>query len=391
MNNEKGVYLVFVSIFLVALLYLLGLAIDAGKLELDKVRLQRASDAGAIVGGSRIGDIAKTDVEKLAVLVAKDNMNIHKLFYDNKNIANYITAKMLTNTDLAVNANTDTETFIIGKAVKGKANWNLYSNAASQKRPVAVVLVLDISGSMNDTIKGTKKTKLDALKSAAQTFVNSFDEAKDVFSLVTFSDNSSVPYVLAKPFSKATLNQKITNLSADGWTNTDSGVKAANGQLDNIASVVGPGYDAYLKVIVLITDGAPNRNNGSNYPNSCPSNYNKKDIVYPILESDKARSKGTVVFSIGIGQQDSNTFDAFQTQPTDSDPGQSLIKRVMLHRLANDPSSGASDPSFPSGCFPDYKQISDKPLGRYLESTDPNDISYMLNQVSLEIQMRLTK
>lgn len=383
-NDEKGIYVTFVAIILVAMLYFIGLAIDGGVMEFRRMHLQRATDAAAVVGGSRIGDISKSDVEKLALLVAQDNMQANGLTFDAKNI----NTKMVTNTNLEVSTLTPSNTFIIGHWVNGTSVVDLSAVAASQKRPVAVTLVVDTSGSMNDSI-GKGRTKLDALKSAAKTFVNSFDETKDALSLVTFNESATASYPLAKPFSKADLSKVIDGLNANGKTNTDSGMTLANAELNKVASVIGAGYDAYLKVIVLITDGAPNLNAGGKYPAGCPSDQNKKDIVFPILQADYARANGTVVFTIGIGSQDSNVKDAFQTQPTSSGVGSSLIKRVMLHRLANDITSASADPVFPTSCFANFD--ASKPTGRYLESTDPNDISYMLNQVSLAIKMRLTK
>lgn len=390
MRNEKGIYTVFTAITLVMLMFVLGLAIDSGRLELDRTRLQLASDAGAVVSGSRIGDMSKADVEKLGRLVAQDNMKANRLFFDSNNVGNYITAVMTTNNDVEVTSKTVSETFFIGKVVSGKPSWNLSAPAAAKKRPVAVTLVLDVSRSMNEKASSTCtrncQTKLSALKSAAKVFVNSFDEAKDALSLVVYSDTATVKYTLAKPFSKTQLSNVIENLQVDNRTNIHAGMISARQQFVNMPTVVGAGYEAYQKVIVLITDGAPNLNAGTKLPAGCNPVSGAENIVLPVIEADLARADNILVFGIAIGTTDTNLTNYYQTLNNSS-----LIKTVMFHRLVNAFGDAGSDPAFPTSCVPAFKDIASKPVGRYLQSAEGQDISYMLNEVSLEIQMKLTK
>lgn len=428
LSNDKGFYMVFTAIALVALLYVVGLAIDVGKLELDRTKLQLSADAGAVVAGSRIAKISPTGVEDLALLVARDNMDRYGLFYDTNDVGSYIQSRIYNdNTEVEVSTNTDTETFLIGKAVRGQPNWSLQAAASAHKRPVAVVLVVDKSGSMNcpadpsipcqytgrclrwgwrgciqregwDCVSDPSHptcspSKLDKLKEASNVFVDSFNEDRDVFSVVAYSDDAEVTYNIAANFNKVAIKASIDSLRGNGWTNLHDGIKKSRDQLASLPDIVGEGCASYRKVIVLITDGAPNRHEGNwrNYPDGCPDSSTREALVWPILEADLARNENTLIFGIGIGAADDNLYDSFQTQPTNSNPGTYLLKSVMFRRIVNDQTGGWSDPQFPSSCFQGYAELSSHPRGEYLESPDIDDIYYMLEQVSLAIQMKLTR
>lgn len=400
-DNEKGIYTIFTALMLVMLMFVLGFAIDSGKLELDRTRLQRAADAGAVVAGSRIGNISTEDVESLAVEVAKDNMDLHGHYYDLSNIADYITATVTNNTQVDVDTKTESETFIIGKVVNGSTSWTLTAAAASHKRPVAVVLVVDVSGSMAETSQGDyrcqyacdHRSRLDMLKTAATAFVNSFDEDKDIFSVVSYSDTARIIHPITDEFNKETVISRINSLQPSGWTNTHDGVVKARAELNRLPDAVGDGYEAFKKVIVLITDGAPNRISNENrpYPNGCPQDSTKECVVLPIIEADLARQEGAIFFGIGIGQEDPITNLPFQTQPTDRGSGIYYLKNIMFRRIVNDQVEGWQDPQFPESCFVGYDYLTAESQGQYLQSPNADDIHYMLNQVSLAIQLRLTK
>lgn len=394
MKCEKGIYTVFTAVVLVALLYLLGLAIDSGKLEIDRTLLQRASDAASVVGGSRIGVISSTEVEELSSLVALDNFES----VNGQGSAREVVSEVINSNEVSVKISSTFDTFFSGKVVRGNSNWNLSRTSSAIKRPVAVVLVLDVSGSMTETAKGDyncdevcgPESRLQVLKRAAKAFVEEFDQEKDAFSVVTFSDFSEVVYPISTPFSQDDINSRIDSLSAKGWTNTHSGLVQARSQLHQLSEVT-RGADAFKKVIVLITDGAPNRNSASagNYPEGCPSSDHRPDLVWPVIEADLARREGVTIFGVGIGQEDLKTDSSFQTLPTDTTPGMYLLKSFMFRRLVNAPVF--TDPDFPEECFGSYEQISDFARGQYLQSPDDYQVSEMLSQVSLSIRMKLTE
>lgn len=391
-NKEEGVYVVFLAIILLPILYLIGWGLDSSNLQLAKIRLQRAVDAGAYVAASHIGKLSKEEIEKLAVLVTQDNINLYNKSFGQELLVSNIKAQLIDKNTVEVKALLEKDTFIIGRMVSGKNKWDVVSEAAAIKRPVAISIVLDITGSMQERSNGVgSPTRLELLKSASKTFINAFDENKDAISLVTYNSNSKTEYPLSHPFSKKELSVIIDGLEASGMTNMHSGVKKGREELDKLTTIVPKGYDHYVKVIILITDGAPNANSGGNYPYGCSTYKNSEDMVYPILEADYAREQDIVVFAIAIGAEDPVTASVWQTQPTNTYPEYTYLKKFMMKRLVNDQVNGTSDPQFPKTCIKEYSDISNKPNGQYLESPKAEDINYMLQSVRLSIQTRLIK
>jgi Flp pilus assembly protein TadG len=73
-RDERGVAMMYVAIFLLSSLWLVSLAIDMGKLTVTKNELQRAADAAALAGASKIdpttGNIVQDSARVRAVYVA---------------------------------------------------------------------------------------------------------------------------------------------------------------------------------------------------------------------------------------------------------------------------------------------------------------------------------
>ena len=98
----------------------------------------------------------------------------------------------------------------------------------------AVVLVIDISGSMNTTLPDSTKTRLEAAKEAAIEFLDSFiadaGDAVRMVSIVTFNGNgtgtTNDPY---KGYSEVAL----------GWTNVSSGANIAKNKIDSLVASLG--------------------------------------------------------------------------------------------------------------------------------------------------------
>jgi len=411
-DNEKGIFVIFTAILLIMLMYILGLAVDSGILELNDLRVQRAADAGAVVGGDKIGNLPKEEVESLALYVAQDNMDINNLFYNSNNIAEYIKTNLVSNT-LYVDTKAATETFFIGKAVQGNPYWDVVGSAAAQKSPVALTLLLDISSSMEkpafwnyDSEQPYGKTRLEVLQDITRAVVDNFDEDMGVFTIVEIHSNSNhITYPITEPFDAGKAHRKIDAFNPRGLSNFHHGLIQANKELKIWEQSRGRRDEDFRKVIVLISDGAPNNNKGKSnrYPNGCPSSNGEDNLVWPILEADQSRENGTTLFSIGIGQDDpvGRYRDAFQTLPTHEGnqnddnspgvPGAYYMKDITLRRLVNDP-AGRNDPPFPENCIPNYEEISNKPQGKHIEINDPYyNIDSIMEQITKKTQLRLIK
>jgi len=114
-------------------------------------------------------------------------------------------------------------------------------------RPMAVMFVMDSSGSMNDMIGTTGKTRFALAKEGAIASVNSLSD-RDYFGLVSFNTVANV----AIPLTPASRREEIIN-DINGL-HTSSGTKYKDG-LELAASALKTMSDAYIKHIIFITDG----------------------------------------------------------------------------------------------------------------------------------------
>ena len=121
------------------------------------------------------------------------------------------------------------------------------------KAKVDIVLVMDISGSMNKSDGNSRKSKLANAKDAVNALVAAFSAKNDTvdarYKLVTFAKGSSI--VTDSWVDGSTLETKVSKLNADGGTNYDKG-------LSNAATAVSAGArtDA-TKIVIFLTDGQP--------------------------------------------------------------------------------------------------------------------------------------
>ncbi len=443
--DERGVYLVFLAVLLVPLLYVIGMAIDSAQLEIDSLRVQRAADAGAVVGASLIA--RKTDPEVVAVAraVARDNYDRNVLFYDPAQLDQYIAVPALvTSSTLRVTAVTRSQTHIIGKFVSGEDEYSPAGRAVAQRRPVAIAIVADVTGSMLCPSVGScgsygapaGSRKIDALKVAAKQFVNEFSEQRDFIALVSYStylstsasqyykhrvhdyplnqDYSDVNFI---NFSKTNIRNKIDGLVANGGTNIQSGVLGGIDELMRLEPMLQAQtrQDAseFLKVLLLITDGSPNAYLGdiskSVYPQSnvdqigipsgCPAPTGReKYYLYPVRLIEWARQQGILVFTIGVGQPINNSTNFYQGGDQSSS-NDNYLRTYFMHYLANSPIAHVDSNGNPlpvpaaeqphASCASSYEQLSNTARGEYLESPNANDLQSMLQRVALMIQMRL--
>ncbi|MBS4017402.1 MAG: type I secretion C-terminal target domain-containing protein, partial [Dechloromonas sp.] len=123
-----------------------------------------------------------------------------------------------------------------------------------------LMIVLDISGSMNDSVSGT--TRLALAKAALVNLINTYDGYGEVaVQLVTFSTTanmSSPVWVSAKDAIDI-----VNAIQVDGWTNYDAALAQAISAWanDGKLTTVPPG-GTLQNVAYFLTDGAPNYNDG---------------------------------------------------------------------------------------------------------------------------------
>ena len=252
----------------------------------------------------------------------------------------------LNNTDLTVNAvytpidpnnvsEVQTEKTVNGFA-NGNATITLSAAAASRlvkfestsTKPVDVILVLDLSGSMAEKLGASERTKLQALKDCTNTFLTALNNnavatgADHRVALVGFASGQAVSgYSMtaykntgllltqttgfvsytnaASSYDKALmptgnllgvdarLTAAVNGLTADGSTNTHLGLKMAQ----NILAQTGG--DGREKVVVLITDGNPT---------SAGSHRDEIQSVAPsaVTYANEIKALGVKLYTVGV-------------------------------------------------------------------------------------------
>jgi Mg-chelatase subunit ChlD len=170
-------------------------------------------------------------------------------------------------------------------------------------RPLEVVLVIDVSGSMGD---GSNPKPLSRAQDAAIDFINKMflpannTTNKNRVAIVTYGSTASIRRNLTLSSGQADLISVINGLSANGSTNIQDGLVKAKTVLD------GATYDcATARSIVLLTDGVANATgtNGS----SCSDGQQGTCIQSAITAATAAKtvtvsgtSYNNQIFSVGL-------------------------------------------------------------------------------------------
>jgi Ca-activated chloride channel family protein len=156
-----------------------------------------------------------------------------------------------------------------------KTSWD------QQRRKVDVMLILDRSGSMNDSIGGT--SKIDAAKQGLAEFVGLLGDS-DGLGLTVFSDAADVltPISALGPKRQDVLNT-INGIIAGGNTRLFDTVAEQYESLKALAS-------KHIKAIVVLTDGMDNI-----------SQRKLDDVVKEVSASGENAGEGVKIFTIAYG------------------------------------------------------------------------------------------
>ena len=198
----------------------------------------------------------------------------------------------------------DDGSYTVNVDVKGAVN----STTVTTTQPIDFTLVLDVSGSMDDPMSKTDRTKrLDALKEAVKAFL---DEAANTnteagselvrVGLVKFAGNEKngigddtyrsggYTYNYSQIVSDLTadmngLKNKVSKLKAAGATRADNGFNLA-------AKMMGSARTDAKKVAIFFTDGSPTSSSG----------FEGKVANKAVEAAKELKDGGATVYSIGI-------------------------------------------------------------------------------------------
>lgn len=209
------------------------------------------------------------------------------------------------------------DTYTLNLNVTGKRS----STSQTVSQPVDIALVLDVSGSMSNSMGGT--SKLVALKKAAKKFLTNTANKNAAIaangnkirvSLVKFASNAQIVNDLTDNMN--TLHASVDALQAGGATRADYGLEKANAVLANARANA-------KKVVVFFTDGEPNSHSGFD-----------DDVADAAVKNAKTlKDSRTTIYSVGVFSKanpsdTSGRFNAYMNAVSSNYPNATTYRKL---------------------------------------------------------------
>lgn len=354
-GRERGVALAYTAITLILMMVCTGLAIDLGRGYIVRIALTKAVDGAALAAARAIPQGHQAATRAAANIF---NVNFPTNYLGVSSLQNPPKVTFDVDEDgsdlITVSSNaTIPNTFM---RVAGYDHLTVANSAEATRRLIDLSFVVDRSGSLSGVYS--------QVKSAAQQFVNYFDQTNDRMSLVMFSTNTVVMDTMGmgRGFNRNSINGHIQSSSSNGNTGTPDGLYKGWDQLRGVPADNQSG----LRIIVLFTDGAPNTFGGDfRLSTTCPSNRLPASPVW-VIRQGVIR---TGDFASGDSADDSGLYVQYGTtsqtnspiSPTDGNnwhSGSSTNRQLVNPCIPNLPVAGRShhtgtSSGIPSG-FPFY-------------------------------------
>lgn len=237
------------------------------------------------------------------------------------------------------------DTYTLNLNVKGRRS----STSQTVSQPVDIALVLDVSGSMSNSMGGT--SKLVALKKAAKKFLTNTANKNAAIaangnkirvSLVKFASDAQIVNDLTDNMN--TLRASVDALQAGGATRADYGLEKANAVLANARTNA-------KKVVVFFTDGEPNSHSGFD-----------DDVADAAVKNAKTlKDSRTTIYSVGVFSKanpsdTSGKFNAYMNAVSSNYPNATTYKNLGTKVDGGNYYMIASDSEGLSKVFEDIQQ-----------------------------------
>ena len=205
---------------------------------------------------------------------------------------------------------------------------------ARTAKTVDVMLIIDRSGSMDETEPGDDFSKIYYAKAAAQTFLDQLSMDPDHAGLASFAMEATLDHPLAD--NASTVKAAIDGLSAFGYTNIGDGIKRANDEF------LANGRNDSVQAMILLSDGVANR--PRNPEGQVDEAYARE---YAINMSQASQALGVIPYAIGVGANSSSFDEAllmaiapegyfYAPQAGDLEEIYLLIAKDLLFKVSND-------------------------------------------------------
>ena len=270
-KSQSGSAIPIVAVAMMAVIGSAGIAIDMGRVQVVQSRLQNSIDAAGLAAGSVIS------TENPSTQVNKYFYANYPVGYMGSTITNLVVTPNNDNTELTINATGTVPTSFMRIFGVSQVNIQASSKITRAQRGLELVLVLDVTGSMNDSAGGGV-TKMQAAKNASNSLLNI------LYGTENTSENLWVGLV---PFSQAvnigSSRSTWTTNTALNWGTTSWGgcVEARETS----------GRD--------VTDDPPSVAAFPKYYWTCHTSYN--DWFGTNTDRDNCSTSGTIRYRSGLG------------------------------------------------------------------------------------------
>ena len=295
-NNESGQVIVLMAAALLSLMAAMGMVIDVGVQLEQRRQLQNAVDAAAHAGAQMLPDLgdAATRAEQ----------------YFDTNLPSGGTPTLVIAFPGADRAQIE----VVGSlevnytflALFGKSSATVTARALAGAQATDVVIALDRSGSMcqdshglmaNCPIPPPVHEPMNSVKTAANGFADLFEPGYARMGLVSFASTASLDMEVSSDFGSGSgLEAAVDGIYPTGRTNIGD---ALHGAIEEVRNGPNTRPDA-IKVIVLLSDGVPNRCGGGA---SCSA---VAAANYAHAKALEAAAHNITIYTIGLG----NNLDA---------------------------------------------------------------------------------
>ncbi len=274
-KRQKGATIALLMAMLpLMLIPLVGLGVDGTRLVIVQSKLQSAVDGAGLGAGRLLGTNANTT--EIAGEFLKANFPSGYWgttnFQQNINYTSNLGVQTIT-----VSASADVPLMFI--RVLGIPKSSSSASSTVTRRVTRVEMVLDRSGSMNNTDPVTGKNVFTVMQQGAEWFASQFTPGYDELGLVMFSGSAIVAYPETRPWDPSTTGSggpdktfatvpatqtgqifdQLKAMVSGGGTGTPEALSLAYIELQKAHNrdLLANGNDNTLNTIVLFTDGVP--------------------------------------------------------------------------------------------------------------------------------------
>lgn len=262
--RNRGVSIILVTLAIMVIIPLVGLAIDLSMLYLIKTKLLSASDAAVLAGTRALSQGVDEGAQRASAQAAAvkffqanfpsgfwgtSSLSFPTPSVDDTTVPNYRT----------VSATASVQAPLYFLRIFGSTYSTVAVSAQAARRDALVMLVLDRSSSMNRTVAGMGGQSACAImKQDAKEFVKYFAQGRDQVGLVVY--NAGVYRLGPSTNFLAAVTNKIDQIVCNGNTGSVDGLWSAYDAILTVNSTT------RANVIVMMTDGIANGFTGNFEP-----------------------------------------------------------------------------------------------------------------------------